>query len=299
MRNIEKTFRFFIKNWVIVIPTVIGCVIVNVIGGVFSLLNFFSSLDLLKFTQLDQFIQNQQFIQSMNYLIPIYAMALAVSIVSIIISFLYYPIMAGLVHESIRNSKTINIHDLFIASKEAFFNNIKKYANFFAANFLFGIIFYVILLIILFTIMFVTVGTIATAKGSVIALFLLLLFVLIIVILALSIVYGAFTSMWFQSIIVDNYKVFDAFKVCFGILKRRFWYLMGMFLLVSLISVIVSVFALGFGIIPLFGWVVTGCIAGIIAMFQFVFYMYMYYENRPNLELINNQQIENNEGIQY
>src|SRR5659263_402356 len=193
MRNFEKAFRFLIKNWIIAIPTAIGCVIISILVGILQLFNIFSSLSLIQFSQLDQLAQNE-YAQSMNlsYLIPIYAMAFAVSIFSVIISFLYYPIMAGLVHESMRNNRIIKITDLFVASKEAFLKNIKKYAKYFAANLVIGLVFSTIIFLII--LLFVALGI--TLNNQVItAVMILLVFVLIIVIFALLIVYGSFTSM--------------------------------------------------------------------------------------------------------
>jgi hypothetical protein len=104
-----------------------------------------------------------------------------------------------------------------------------------------------------------------------------LLFIVILAEIAAGIAVATLLSLWFPAMIIENMSVVDAAKKSVEIVKKNFWIILGITVLIAIVGGITSsIVSAIFGFIPLIGAVVATVVPALVEVVRMAFYFMFY-----------------------
>lgn len=266
MRYLEKVIKFFTKNYLLAIPLWALSLIPGILGGrtINLLANSNYWLDMLQ--DPSSMRDPAQILDLFSSILPLFAGA---GIISFILRFVVYPPTYGLINKALSTSHS-DLNDFVPSLKE----NIMKYIMYWLGTLVIGIV----LSIALFIVIIIISVLIAFLKwfGAIIAFFAILLLV------ALGLAMTALLSLWFPAMVVSNLDVMAALKKSIEVVRKDFWMIVGITLLINIAGGIAGSILSFLNAIPLIGPIITSVIPAVTTFVLTVFYMMVYKDKAEN-----------------
>ncbi|MHC1735717.1 MAG: hypothetical protein AB9921_08645 [Erysipelotrichaceae bacterium] len=269
MKYLKAAFDFLVKHWIVLVPVFVATFIP-------ALLIRPSAGNLREVWQ--EFSLNSEF-----YLANTEAMrALFDSartgtnsggMFATILNLAAFPMTAGLIKLGL-TGENVTFNDFTTALSE----NIVKYLKLIFGGILLG------LAVGLVSVIYVIVTFMVTFSGDNLNLFALIgLLLLLVLVLAVGAVFFTF---WFAAMVLDDLTVMNAIKKSFASVKRCFWTVVGITLLIQILTNILSSIAGGFSGIPLIGALLSSVVAtgSTVLTMAFTFILYRSINNQESLE---------------
>ena len=259
MKYLSNAVDFTIKNWILIIPLFVLLAISALIRGAGEAAGLASILSLAD-------VNNFTSAESLFKTIPtILALTVGSGIVAFFARFIYEPATYGLINKRLETgSATLN--DIGAAISDNFVKFIMYFVGTLVVNLVIGIAGVLIMLLM--------VLLVSLLKGFGIA----LMFIVLIALALFVVAFGALTSLWFPSMVVDGLDVFAAFKKSIEIVRSCFWTVLGITVLDGIVAGIASSILGFFGRIPLLGVIILSAIPTIQHFVMAVFSMMIYRE---------------------
>ena len=262
MKYVEKTFKFIGKFYLLVIPlyilaaipALINYIVVNgSLGGIFG---SFSSMDNL----FNQFDNPYEMFRSLSSL---FFVASAASFIALALRFLVMPVTYGLVNKALQTGQG-DLNDF----SEAFSQNIGKYALYWLLNLAIWIVFMIAAFII------ILILALLTAVIKWFGVFLLFIAIMAMIVAALVVI--TITSLWFASMVVDDFDVTKALKKSIELARKDFWMILAVIVVVAIEGGIAGGILSFFGVIPVIGTLILSVIPATTEFFMVIFYLMFY-----------------------
>jgi len=270
MRYLENAVRFTFKNFLITLPLLISMAIPALIMGVGSL-GLLANMG--KFQQIIQDMVSggaYNFTPDMFY--DLYTPTVIISMVvagmlSIILAILVYPITYGLINKKYETGNA-NFSDMTSC--------LSKYIGRYILCGLLGIAI-VIGASLVFGILIGIGAIIAATVNVVVGVILIVMFILASIVGSVAL--GIYMSLWFTAVCIEDTGIIQGLKNSFKYVSGSFWTILGISLLISLCSFVVSaILNLVLGWVPIIGSVVSPVVSGLAGFITIVFYFEIYRE---------------------
>jgi hypothetical protein len=279
MKHLENAFKFILKNYIAAVPLFVALAIpalisqsgVFVMGGIFrTLYKVLTNVDTLR-----------KPLDLIGELVPLFLTTAGIAgiagIVGTLLKFAAMPATAGMVKKGVAG-EPVKLDDTLPMIKE----HLAQYVIYWVGNLVVSIVLAVVFLIpvVIFS------ALILLLKGFGV----LLLFIVILAEIAAGIAVATLLSLWFPAMIIDNMSVVDAAKKSVGIVKKNFWIVLGITVLIAIVGGIASSIVNAiFGFIPLIGAVVATVVPALVEVVRMAFY-FMFYrgetEGQPQAETV-------------
>lgn len=268
MRYLENAFKFTFKNFIIVLPMMIGMAIPAVIMG-------FGSLGLLfNMGRMQQMIEQMSAGGPMdfgpNFFLNLYGPTFLISsaiagILSLGIAIIINPITYGLINKK---------YETGISSLNDMSWTLSKYIGRYVLYLLLNIAIGIGMVIIFCVLIAIGVAIISLASpvlgGILLAVFILAFFVGCVALYT-------YLSLWFPAICIEDSGVIEGLKNSFKYVSGNFWPILGITLLIMLCGGIASMIIGGIlGLIPVIGSAAGSVISTLAGFITIVFYFEVY-----------------------
>jgi len=259
MNTLNKAIGLLRKHWIIIIPTFLAVFIPALLirsssGNLAEVLREFSE-------NIDYYSKNAE---ALNELFASARTGIGSGgLLSTILNIAAVPMTAGLLRR-VLSDQPAGFGDFAVALSE----NILTYLKHLLGLILFGIgigftavVYFVILLLVSFSGNTINFGVLFF--GSI-------LFML------LAVTIGTFLTFWFAAMVLEDYTLFAAVKRSFSLVRKCFWKIVGVTLLIQISIAILTGIAGGFAGIPLVGPLLYSVVSafGTVLMMTFAFVLY-------------------------
>ncbi|HHV29413.1 DUF7847 domain-containing protein [Acetivibrio mesophilus] len=280
MNYLERIFKFLGKYFVLAVPLIIATAIPVIISGSVSDAEMTQAINELSASiaaqEIDTMLALTMMLEVMRPMLVLTAIA---NIVSFVLNLFVAPATYGMINKGLETDNA-GIGDFFPQMGK----NLPKYIIYTIFNFFVDVILVLVFALILCLFVFLTfalkgVGGAAFGLGIVLT-------VIVGIVLGL-VMYGikCILSYWFPAMVVDNMNVISAFKKSIEIGKSYLWQTIGVTILISIASSVITgtlgVFA---GMLPYVGYVLISIPAALGSFITLVFYMTVYRDKTRNVE---------------
>ncbi|HOQ00871.1 MAG TPA: hypothetical protein PK604_08630 [Acetivibrio clariflavus] len=265
MKYLENAFKFLGNFFLMVIPLFIAIAIPTIISGPSkdALTRQYMEIVLAMTTNTGLVENSSDLAELFSTLNTFYPPIILGLIVTIILRIIVNPATYGMVNKALETGNA-GLGDFLSEMK----NNIGKFILYALANI--GIYFAIFFVSAILSYIFIFITSVSTVLGIT----LLILFTLA---LCIGIfVFSYLISLWFPAMVSDNLSLGDGLKKSISVVKSYFWPIVGIKILVTIGSGILSAFAGYLKAIPVLGYVVLSFISAIVEFILIVFYFEVY-----------------------
>lgn len=263
MKHLENAFKFILKNYIAAVPLFVALAMpalisqsgVFVMGGIFrALYKVLTNVDTLRSP-----------FALIGELVPLFiATAGIAGIVGTLLKFAAMPATAGMVKKGVAG-ELVKLDDTVPMIKEHFAQYVIYWVGNLVVSIVLGIVFMILVLI------FGALTLLLKGFGV------FLLFIVILAEIAAGIAVATLLSLWFPAMIIENMSVVDAAKKSVEIVKKNFWIILGITVLIAIVGGITSsIVSAIFGFIPLIGAVVATVVPALVEVVRMAFYFMFY-----------------------
>jgi len=268
MKYLERAINFITRYYILAVPLFISTALAALLGSsTTGLLGIIRS-----FTNEIRF-GNNFFAEPFSF-IKLFAASVVASglgLINLLLKLAVNPATYGMINKALDEGYA-SIHDFVPQLK----NNFAKYLIYWLGN----IVVWIIAVICVGLITLVGSLIVALVKWAAIRVLFILFIGLLFFIAAIYIEVNM--ALWFPAMLVDHLDFISAFKRSFSIVKKNFWMILGISLLVSLVSSLVNLILSVFGIIPLIGSIILSIMPTVSTFLMMVFYLMFYKDQRIN-----------------
>ncbi|HOJ09374.1 MAG TPA: hypothetical protein PK733_02130 [Clostridiales bacterium] len=266
MKYLENAIKFIAKHFIIAIPLFISTAITALIGGTVSG-GFTNKL----FEILPQMKGGVNYLSDPASITRFFASAAAVTgagFLGFILTLIVTPATYGMVNKALNEDKS-DLNEFVPQLKD----NFVKYILYWVGN----IVVWVILGIAAFLIVLLLalISKIAPWLGIFFGVLIALAAIVVVVLIAINLV------LWFPAMVIDNMDVIAALKRSYTLVKKNFWMILGINLLVGIVASLASLILGILAGIPLLGPIILSVIPTASTFIIIVFHM-MYYKCENN-----------------
>jgi|GEM_PF-3598119 len=259
MNTLSRAIDLLRKHWIIFIPTFLAVFIPALLlrstaGNLAAVLEEYSS-------NIAYYAQNPEALNDL--FATVQAGVGSSTLLSTILNIAAVPMTAGLLHR-VLSDQTVGFGDFAVALSE----NIITYLKHVFGLILFGI--GIAALSLVYLLLLTMVGFSGETVNLGIMFSGLLLWVLLVA------TFGVFLTFWFAAMVLEDYPLFAAISRSFSLVKKCFWRIVGVTLVVQIMIALVTAIAGGFAAIPLVGPLLTSTVSaiGTVLMMTFAFVLY-------------------------
>jgi hypothetical protein len=190
--------------------------------------------------------------------------------ISLVLTLIVTPATYGMVNKAL-NEGFATLNDFVPQFK----NNIAKYLIFWLGNLVIWIVFSIICVLLI---------VITSLISAIIKWLGLLLFIIVFITMFIAAVYISVNiTLWFPAMAIDNLDVVSAFKKSFSLVKKHFWMILGICVLVTILSSLANLILSIPGMIPLLGPILLSVVPSASTFIMIVFYLMYYKDETMNL----------------
>ncbi|HHV95418.1 MAG TPA: hypothetical protein GXX37_02915 [Clostridiaceae bacterium] len=269
MRYLERAINFITRYYILAIPLFISTVFAALLGSSTSGL-----LGIIRSFINEMRFENYYFTEPFSFvkLIAASIISSGLGLINLILRLVVNPATYGMINKALDDGYA-SIYDFMPQLK----NNFAKYLVYWLGN----IVVWIITVLCIGIVTLLGALIIALAKWTVMRIlfivFIFALFIIAFVFIEINM------TLWFPAMLVDHLDVISALKRSFSIVKKNFWMILGISLLVSLVASLANLILSIFGIIPLFGSIILSIIPTISTFLMMVFYLMFYKDQSISL----------------
>jgi hypothetical protein len=270
MKHLENAFSFVFKNYIVAVPFFVALAVPALIGqsSTFLMTGLFQGL-YSAFKDIDT-LRNP--FALVGVLAPLFIATGAAGVLGLLLRLAAMPVTAGMIKKGISGG-TVKFDDAIPMAKKHFVQFLVYWVANIAVGIILGIVF--IIPVAIFG------ALILILKGF--GVFLLILVILAEI--AAWIAVMTLLSLWLPAMIIDDMGVIDAAKKSVEIVKKNFWTILGITLLIAILGgIAASIVGAIFGFIPIIGAVIATVVPALVEVLRMAFY-FIYYrgETEPGV----------------
>lgn len=270
MRYLENAFKFTFKNFIIVLPLLIGMAVPAIIMGFGSLGLLFNMGNMQH--MIEQISAGGPMDFGPDFFMNLYGPTFIISsviagILSLGITLIVYPITYGLINKKYETGAS-SLSDIGWALSKY----IGRYVLYLLLNIAIGIG-----LMIIFGVLIAIGVAVITLVSPVLGGILIALFVLAFIVGCIALY--TYLSLWFPAICIEDTGVVEGLKNSFKYVSGNFWPILGITLLIMLCGGVASMIIGGIlGLIPVIGSAAGSVVSTLAGYITIVFYFEVYRE---------------------